>query len=238
MPYLSYIITCYNDFDRLKSLVIKLAQHCLDTVSVITDGDNDHRIKQLCNEQKLNYYYFDRSYKLDNGFEFWRNVFTVYDKHPSEFLLKLDTDVDVRGKITITKEYNNTMFGSMFNRVYKNNTYNKYIQNGIRGFHKNVIEKMKQSKFYYDDIFFKKEFLKNNLFDSSNRLKSQGMISTDFLMYAMSKLENIQLKNHEQILSLWYNPKLMRYFENNLTKDQFLNLIDQKKPALIHPWYV
>jgi len=238
MPYLSYIITCYNDFDRLKSLAIKLTQHCMDTVSVISDGDNDPRIKQLCDEKKLNYYCFDRSYELDSGFKFWRNVFEVYDKHPSEFLLKLDTDVDVRGQITITSEYDNTMFGSMFDRVYKNKTYDKYIQNGIRGFHKDVIKKMKQSKFYYDDIYFKEEFLKNNLFDLSNRLKSQGMISTDFLMYVMTKLENIQLKNHEEILSLWYNPKIERYFENNLTKEQFLNLIDQKKPALIHPWYV
>jgi hypothetical protein len=210
----------------------------MDTVSVISDGDNDPRIKQLCDEKKLNYYCFDRSYELDSGFKFWRNVFEVYYKHPSEFLLKLDTDVDVRGQITITSEYDNTMFGSMFDRVYKNKTYDKYIQNGIRGFHKDVIKKMKQSKFYYDDIYFKEEFLKNNLFDLSNRLKSQGMISTDFLMYVMTKLENIQLKNHEEILSLWYNPKIERYFENNLTKEQFLNLIDQKKPALIHPWYV
>jgi len=238
MSNLSYIITCYNDFDRLKSLVNKLMHYCSDVVSVISDGDKDSRIKQLCSEKKLNYYYFDRSYKLDSGFKFWRNIFEVYNEHPSEFLLKLDTDVDVRGKITITEAYNNIMFGSMFDRVYENKMYDKYIQNGIRGFHKNVIEKMKQSKFYYDDKYFKEEFLKNNLFDGSNRLKSQGMISTDFLMYSMTKLENIQLKNHEQILSLWYNPKLMRYFENNLTKDQFLNLIDQKKPILIHPWYV
>jgi hypothetical protein len=238
MSNLSYIITCYKDFDRLKSLVSKLKQHCFDTVSVISDGDNDYRIKQLCDVHALNYYHFDRSYTLESGFKFWRNVFTVYDKYPSEFLLKLDTDVDVRGQITISSEYNNTMFGSIFDRVHMHKTYDKYIQNGIRGFHMNVIEKIKQSKFYYDDIYFKEEFLKNNLFDSSNRLKLQGMISTDFLMYAMSKLENIQLKNHEQILSLWYNPKLMRYFENNLTRDQFLNIIEQKKPALIHPWYV
>lgn len=237
MSNLSYIITCYNDFDRLKSLVLKLTQHCFDTVSVISDGDNDSRIKQLCNDHNLNYYYFDRSYKLDSGFKFWRNVFAVYDKHASEFLLKLDTDVDVRGQITITPEYSNTMFGSMFNRVHNNKTYDKYIQNGIRGFHKNVIVKMKQSKFYFDDKYFKEEFLKNNLFDGSNRLKSQGMISTDFLMYAMSRLENIQLKDHKEILSLWYNSKVMRYFENNLTKQQFLDSIEKNNPILIHPWY-
>jgi hypothetical protein len=237
MTCLSFIITCYKDIDRLKLLTYKLKTHYTEYISVVSDGDDSNDIKEFCEQEKLNYYYFDRSYTLESGFKFWRNVFEVYDKHPSEFLIKLDTDVDIRRKIILTDDLKNTMFGSVFDRTHQNKELGKYIQNGIRGFHKDVIDKIKKSKFYYDDIYFREAFLRSNFFDVRNRLKSRGMISTDFTMYAMGKLESIQLKDHSEILSYWFHPEIKRYFERGLSKEQFLSLIEEKNPAMIHPWY-
>jgi len=201
-------------------------------VSVISDGDNNSKIEDICNKFNASYFYFDRSYTIECGFKFWRNIFKVYDLNPTEFLIKLDTDVRIDREITLTKNYYDCMFGTI------RNLPKQFIQNGIRGFHKNVIQQIKNSSYYYNDSHFTNKFLEGKIFDTLNKYKSNNLISTEFLMYEMCTiLENIKIKDHPEIMSYWFNSTKNYYNhdKDNFNKEEFINIIKTKKPAIIHP---
>jgi hypothetical protein len=233
--YISFIITCYNDYYFLESSLKSLRKIYPNTiVSVITDGDNNSKIKNICNKFNALFFYFDRSYAIECGFKFWRNIFKVYDSNPTEFLIKLDTDVRIDREITLTKDYYDCMFGTI------RNLPKQFIQNGIRGFHKNVIQQIKNSSYYYNDSHFTNKFLEGKIFDTLNKYKSNNLISTEFLMYEMCTiLENIKIKDHPEIMSYWFNTTKNHYNhdKDNFSKEKFINIIKTRKPAIIHPWH-
>jgi len=230
---LCFIITCYKDYHLLELLLGGLRKIYSNVkVSVISDGDNNSKIEDICNKFNASYFYFDRSYTIECGFKFWRNIFKVYDLNPTEFLIKLDTDVRIDREITLTKNYYDCMFGTI------RNLPKQFIQNGIRGFHKNVIQQIKNSSYYYNDSHFTNKFLEGKIFDTLNKYKSNNLISTEFLMYEMCTiLENIKIKDHPEIMSYWFNSTKNYYNhdKDNFNKEEFINIIKTKKPAIIHP---
>jgi len=230
---LSFIITCHKDHDLLVLLLNGLRRIYADIkVSVISDGDDDYRIQNTCNKFNVSYFYFDRSYTIECGFKFWRNIFKVYDLNPTEFLIKLDTDVRIDREIILTKDYYDCMFGTI------RNLPKQFIQNGIRGFHKNIIQQIKNSAYYYNDSYFTNKFLEGKFFDTLNKYKPNNLISTEFLMYEMCTiLENIKIKDHSEIMSYWFNTTKNHYNhdKDNFSKEEFINIIKTRKPAIIHP---
>jgi len=232
---LSFIITCHNDYHLLEALLDSLRKkHTNTIVSVISDGDDNSKIEDICNKFNASYFYFDRSYTIESGFKFWRNIFKVYDLYPTEFLIKLDTDVRIDREITLTKDYYDCMFGTI------RNLPKQFIQNGIRGFHKNIIKQIKSSAYYYNDSYFTNKFLEGKIFDTQNKYKSNNLISTEFLMYEMcTVLENIKITNHPEIISYWFNSikKHYNHDKDNFSKEEFINIIKTRKPAIIHPWH-
>lgn len=236
MNDLSFIITTYEDFPRLKRLCEELlfVGYSPKKISVLSDGDKNKEIWKLCRRNDLNYYYFENSYSLSSGFKFWRNVFEVFDKHKSEFLLKLDTDVKVNRYLqeSLSPDFEQSMFGTLCG---KKKDGISFIQNGVRGFHNSVIESIKNCSLYEDDKFFSEAFLESRRFNASKRLE-KGLISTEFTMWKLASLLNLNLKNHPAISSYWKRPEEKFFYGNNflLSQENFEELFSNA--AFIHPF--
>ena len=234
MNTLSFIITTHQDLPKLEHLAISLRAHYpTEIVSVLSDGDDDPKIKELCEKHNFQYFLYPNSYKLEHGFRFWRNVFEVFAKNPTDYFIKLDTDVEVRGRLSEDlSPYRYTMFGSLVRT--RGNI--KFVQNGIRGFSKEVVEVIKSSPHYQDDQYFADAFKVKRIFNATQRLE-RGLISTEFLMYEMGQLENLPIMSHPEILSYWLCPKTNGYYNERgdlLTQEQFSERAKDAK--FVHPF--
>jgi len=234
MSELSFIITTYKDFDKLDRLVTSLSQHNYFTysISVLSDGDPDPRIEQLCNAYGLKHFFYENAHSLTSGFKFWRNVFEVYKQTPTEYMIKLDADVLAQKPFDLNlEEFRDHMFGTLI----KNLNGLEFIQNGVRGFHSRVINCICDSEYYDQDLFFKEEYIKAKMFNSTNRIE-RGLISTEYLMYKMQKLLMYPMKNCEQIVSYWFCEKLGKYYGEKsqlFSSEEFNEKI--KFASLVHP---
>lgn len=236
MNDLSFIITTYEDFPRLERLCKELLSvgYAPEKISVLSDGDKNKEIWRLCRKNGLHYHYFENSYSLSSGFRFWRNVFEVFDKNKSEFLIKLDTDVKVNRYLqeSLSPDFDNSMFGTLCGKKIEQISF---IQNGVRGFHKSVIENIKNSPLYEDDEFFSEAFSKSQRFNSTKRLE-RGLISTEFTMWKLASIMSLKLKNHPAICSYWKRPEGEVFYGDNqfVSKENFEKL--SLNAAFVHPF--
>jgi hypothetical protein len=238
MNDISFIITTYKDFDRLELLSEGLRTHNypLHNVSVLSDGDSDERIQSLCLKYGFKYYYYENSYGIDSGFRFWRNVFEVYRKNPTAYMIKLDTDVKVNGPLItpLDPDFRATMFGCFVGARHPNATF---IQNGIRGFHSSIIDAIESSDLSRDDAYFTEKFKLTKRFNSTNRIE-RGLISTEFLMCEITSALQIPIKEHPEIVSYWRCPKTKGYYGKSgalFSEETFQALAS--KASLAHPFY-
>ena len=234
MNKLSFIITTYKDFDKLERLVVSLSQHnyLAYPISVLSDGDSDPRIEQLCNTYGLKYFFYENAHSLSSGFKFWRNVFEVYKKTPTEYMIKLDADVIAQKPFDLELDsFRDHMFGTYI----KNVNGIEFIQNGVRGFHSRVINYICDSEYYDQDLFFKEEYIKAKMFNSTNIIE-RGLISTEYLMYKMKKILGYPLKNNDQILSYWLSKDIGKYYGEKsqlVSSEEFAQ--KAANYALVHP---
>ena len=233
MNTLSFIITTHKDLPKLERLATSLRTHySTEIVSVLSDGDDDPKIKELCEKYNFQYFLYLNSYKLEHGFRFWRNVFEVFAKNPTDYFIKLDTDVEVKGRLPEDlTPYRFTMFGSLVRTRANIN----FVQNGIRGFSKEVLGAIQSSSYYQNDQHFADAFKAKRIFNATQRLE-RGLISTEFLMYEMSQLENLPIMSHPDILSYWLCPKTNGYYNEKgdlLTQEQFSERAKDAK--FVHP---
>jgi hypothetical protein len=234
MSELSFIITTYKDFDKLERLVVSLSQHnyLAYPISVLSDGDSDPRIEQLCNTYGLKYYFYENAHSLASGFKFWRNVFEVYKQTPTEYMIKLDADVLAQKPFDSNlEEFRDFMFGTLIGSA----NGLKFIQNGVRGFHSRVINYICDSEYFNQDSLFEESYKKERMFNSTKRIE-RGLISTEYLMYKMQKLLGYPFKNNDQILSYWLSKDIGKYYGE---KSQLLSLEEFAQKAvnyaLVHP---
>jgi glycosyltransferase involved in cell wall biosynthesis len=234
MNKLSFVITTYKDFDKLDRLVTSLSRHNYLTypISVLSDGDSDPRIKELCDAHGLKYFLYENAHSLSSGFKFWRNVFEVYKQTPTEYMIKLDADVVAQKPFDLELDsFRDFMFGTIISSA----SGLQFIQNGVRGFHSRVINYICDSEYFNQDSFFEESYKKDRMFNSTKRIE-RGLISTEYLMYKMQILLGYPLKNNDQILSYWLSKDIGKYYGEKsqlVSPEEFAQKATDY--ALVHP---
>jgi len=240
-----FIIPLYKDFVYFKkSLPLIRSNYPNSDIAVMCDGTGDKNIENFCNRYNTKFFNFDHSHNNNTPGRFFRNFLKISENLNFDVVIKADPDSRVYNAFLYEDFLKDHIFGTLMQSTldrkikYKDSFLNlirlKFIQNGIFGIGKNIINKFKETKYFDDDIKLRERL---NFFLSKGLGSPQNYkLSSELLMSIACHDLNIELYNHPEFYSIIYMKSLDIYFYNNILchKEALENL---KKFKIVHPIY-
>lgn len=191
---LVFYICTYRDSDLLCKCLSHIRLIYNSRIIVVSDGDEDPSLTEICNDHKSEFYLSENMYDLKFGGIRHHRMLDLFLKSPAKYLLKIDTDTKICGRFDYMP-WGCCVFGDVkYNKV-------NYIQGGFIGYPIEVVQKLYQEK-----VFLNPDLSNNPLGtwakinDSISKAK-RGRISEDMISAYCTRMAGIPLVRHKQVLS-------------------------------------
>lgn len=265
MDKISFIIPIKDEVNRLDDLMPNLRKfYPNERVVFYANGIEESSIKSLQNaasSYNAEIFITDTIYTYASAGKLFRDIFNIYQEHPTEFLLRIDTDSFIYSPLRSFNGFENSIFGCINliddngtplsnpdnNKVFQPSTGNHtflinmptYL-NGVIGFHKNVILNFIFNNTFApeNDEYYATSYINNVRKHVSNPSVLSGIkLSMDYVLSLGASSLNIKLLDHPQIYSVCYN-KFLNGFISNISLDTTTTLNELQNSArysFVHP---